>query len=116
VAEFASTAANSSSQSYVGVSGNYATSGALRFDMVTVSGSDIPPAITNQPATLHFVSASPGQFQFSVTGQSGSQYVIEASTNLLDWILLGTNQAPFTFTDTNAGTASRRFYRAVSLP
>jgi endonuclease/exonuclease/phosphatase family metal-dependent hydrolase len=116
VAEFAGTATNGPTQNYVGVSGNYATSGTLRFDMVTVTGSDIPPAITNQPATLDSISASPGQFQFGVTGQPGSQYVIEASTNLLDWIIIETNQAPFTFIDTNAGTASRRFYRAVSLP
>jgi hypothetical protein len=39
---------------------------------------------------------------------------VDASTNLLNWIAILTNQSPFTFTDTN--TLPQRFYRARAVP
>ncbi|HEX4349882.1 MAG TPA: hypothetical protein VH251_05830, partial [Verrucomicrobiae bacterium] len=57
-------------------------------------------------------------FQFLLTGQSGSNYVIQASTNLAapNWLPVYTNVSPFTFVDSNAGSFTRRFYRGVSTP
>jgi hypothetical protein len=57
-----------------------------------------------------------GVFQFNLAGAAGSNYVIEASTNLTDWIPLETNTSPFTFTDTNAVNFLLRFYRAHPSP
>lgn len=57
------------------------------------------------------------QFQFTVTGTPGTNYVVQASTNLsanTDWVSLFTNASPFPFADTNAGNFPRRFYRAYS--
>lgn len=57
-----------------------------------------------------------GQFQFSVIGVPGYNYVVAASTNLIDWTPLQTNISPFPFTDTNAAATPDRFYRAQYLP
>ncbi|MGC9940597.1 MAG: protease pro-enzyme activation domain-containing protein [Verrucomicrobiota bacterium] len=61
-----------------------------------------------------------GTFQFTVTGQSGQEYIIQASTNLLDWVPIYTNPAPyispFNFVDPNASGYSSRFYRVVAGP
>ncbi len=57
-----------------------------------------------------------GQFQLSVTGVPGYNYVVAASTNLIDWTPLQTNISPFTFSDTNIVALPDRFYRAQYLP
>jgi endonuclease G len=55
------------------------------------------------------------QFHFTVNGWTGTNYVVQATTNLVSstWISLTTNVAPFQFTETNAGSFSGRFYRAM---
>ena len=82
--------------------------------------SEISYTVTNQTvvagATLTANSSiANGQFSFSVTGASGSQYVVQASTDMANWVTLETNTSPFTVVDTNAGAFPKRFYRAVSL-
>lgn len=52
-------------------------------------------------------------FSFAVSGMSGSNCVIQVSTNLINWTPLLTNAVPFQFSDSNANHFSRRFYRAV---
>jgi endonuclease/exonuclease/phosphatase family metal-dependent hydrolase len=120
VAEFESTAANTSNTNYVGAAGTYGTGGTVRFDMVTISGSALtqtnPPPV---PATLSApIYNANHQFQLTLIGQTGSNYVVQASTNLSanNWVALQTNAAPFNFTDTNAGNFDQRFYRAVTAP
>lgn len=56
-----------------------------------------------------------GQFGFNVSGVAGTQYVVLASTNLITWVPVQTNTAPFAFTDTNPGRFAQRFYRSVAL-
>ena len=53
------------------------------------------------------------QFEFTVNGWTGTNYVVQATTNLVtpNWILLKTNAAPFVFVETNANVFSQRFYR-----
>ncbi len=58
---------------------------------------------------------SNGLFQLSLAGVPGYKYAILASTNLSYWFGLQTNNAPFTFTDTNSG-CPRCFYRAQYIP
>jgi uncharacterized protein len=111
VAEFESTALNDANANYVAASGTYGPGGTLRFDMVTVSGIPMDSAA---PAALGSPQFSGNQFQFTVTGTVGSNYVIQATTNLLSpiWLSLLTNASPFTFT--NSASAPARFYRAVA--
>jgi len=40
-------------------------------------------------------------FMLGLSGASGTNYVIEASTNLFNWVSLVTNTSPFQFLDTN---------------
>jgi len=56
-----------------------------------------------------------GQFALNVSGVPNAQYVVQASTNLVNWVAVQTNSAPFTFVDAVAGQFSRRFYRTVLL-
>lgn len=49
----------------------------------------------------------------SFTGQAGSNYIIQASTDLVNWVSLETNVTPYTYTDTNTSRYKRRFYRAI---
>jgi Fibronectin type III domain len=72
--------------------------------------SAIPGVITSQ------LASPSGQFSFSVSGTSGFDYAVEASTNLMNWVVLGTNTAPFQFVDPASGQFSHRFYRAVYAP
>jgi hypothetical protein len=40
-----------------------------------------------------------GQFSFTVNGPPGTGYVIQSSSNLVNWVPVLTNVAPFTFSD-----------------
>jgi hypothetical protein len=75
--------------------------------------------VLNAPAaaaTLTLASFTNHQFTFSLTGTPGTNYVIQAATNLTDWSSLRTNVSPFTFTDADAGASPTRFYRALWVP
>jgi hypothetical protein len=49
-------------------------------------------------------------------GIAGCNFVIESSTNLVNWQPIQTNASPFTYTDTNAASVLFRFYRAMLSP
>ena len=57
-------------------------------------------------------------FTFTVSGATGANYFIQASTNLgtTNWVALFTNASPFVFVDPGASNYVQRFYRAVYLP
>lgn len=60
-----------------------------------------------------------GLVQIVASGDNGRSYRLEASTNLLNWEPVVTNTilgGSATFTDSGAGTDTRRFYRIVLLP
>ena len=60
-----------------------------------------------------------GQFNLAVDGQSGPDYAVQASTNLVDWqTVFSTNSPamPFQWADPNAGTFPMRFYRIIVGP
>jgi hypothetical protein len=52
-------------------------------------------------------------FSFLVSGITGSNCVIQVSTNLVKWTSLQTNTIPFQFTDSKANQYTKRFYRAL---
>jgi len=64
-------------------------------------------AIANLPA---------GQYGFAVAGTAGDEYTVQASTDLVHWVTLQTNAAPFNFVDSNASQFSHRFYRTFYNP
>ncbi|HVV01829.1 MAG TPA: hypothetical protein VHH88_10740, partial [Verrucomicrobiae bacterium] len=69
------------------------------------------PKITVQPG----FGTDSNQFALSLTGTPGSEVVVEASTNLLDWTPVSTNTFEtntLQFTDPAISGYSRRFYRA----
>jgi hypothetical protein len=72
--------------------------------------------VANPVASLAVASYAAGEFAINVIGTTGQSYAVQASTDLVNWVALQTNNAPFTFTDTDAGQFSRRFYRAVYAP
>jgi hypothetical protein len=83
---------------------------------VTINvGTPQPPQLSGS------FSGGNHRFQFTVSGQSGQEYIIQASTNLVTgpWVPIFTNPAPFTstftFTD-SPSTYPARFYRAVTGP
>jgi hypothetical protein len=62
---------------------------------------------------LSNVSVAGGQFSFSVSGQSGPDYAIEASTNLTQWsnvFITNSPALPFNWTDATTNSP-QRFYR-----
>jgi hypothetical protein len=64
---------------------------------------------------LTSVLTSPGQIGFTVNGAASSQYVVQASTDLIHWVALLTNTATFNFVDSNTAQFPRRFYRTATV-
>jgi hypothetical protein len=73
----------------------------------SVAQMTAPPAA----ATLTSMLKTKGQFGFQVAGTAGSKYVVQASSDLKNWVSVQTNTSPFTFTDNNTGSYTQRFYR-----
>ena len=60
-----------------------------------------------------------GSFRLLLDGAAGQRIVIEASTNLLQWLPVYTNagqSGPVEFRDNSALNFRRRFYRALQGP
>ena len=57
-----------------------------------------------------------GRLQFQFAGVAGRTYVIEASTNLLNWQTIGTNASPVNFTTPLGATEPYRFFRLKTHP
>lgn len=64
------------------------------------------------PPTLTAARFVAGQFRCEVGGSTGVGYVVIGSSNLVDWVPLQTNTAPFTFTDPGLLQSQVRFFRA----
>jgi kumamolisin len=74
-----------------------------------------PPAIAPSFSLTAFTN---NQFQFLLTGTAGSNYIVQATTNLAgsNWISLQTNAAPFLFIESNVNSFIQRFYRGLVAP
>jgi uncharacterized repeat protein (TIGR01451 family) len=97
-----------------------------------VSATTPDPNLDENSASVTFnvVNASPpqmsglvvnhnGTFQFTVTGVPGQEYIVQASTNLFNWVPVYTNPPPYNspFTYTNSSAVSPgEFYRVVTGP
>lgn len=84
--------------------------GAATSSPITLSVYTTAAAILNAASSL-----ASNEFQVKVSGLPGFDYIIETSTNLINWEPAGTNVAPFTFTDPMLDGFPVKFYRAVYL-
>ena len=75
------------------------------------------PMVDSMPVFAAPNPYSNGQITFNVSGVTNIplQYVVQASTDLVNWVSLQTNTSPFVFVDTNASQFSQRFYRTYYL-
>ena len=69
---------------------------------------------------IYFINGSDiftnGIFQMQFSGTAGSNYVLQASTDLINWTPISTNtplSSPFPLTDPGATNYPRRFYRVL---
>jgi hypothetical protein len=72
------------------------------------------PVISTTWANTAIEPNSSSQLQLSIQGQTGPDYTLLTSTNLIDWIPVSTNTPgtfPFVWTDTNTSQDLKRFYR-----
>jgi hypothetical protein len=72
------------------------------------------PTVPAPSATLTQPTYANGQYSFNISGETGAEYIVQASTNLVNWVSVQTNLAPFTFIDSNANQFNQRFYRTLS--
>ncbi len=97
-------------------SGNASTTNSVRFEYVGQQSLVAQAAKVIAPlesAVLSPASFANGQFALTVLGDTNVECVVQASTNLVDWVPVLTNTAPFTFVDSNAAQFSQRYYRTV---
>ena len=83
---------------------------------IIITAVPTPLAIITTDAAFGFTN---GVFGFDVSGPSGSNVVIQASTDLQTWIPLQTNllgSGPLYFSDPQSTTNVQRFYRAQLSP
>ena len=78
---------------------------------LTVAAPPSPPVLTNS-----VLAGSPAGFRLTVTGDPSYATVVQASTNLLNWVNLFTSTPPFIFTNFGTSNYPVRFYRAVIGP
>jgi len=91
---------------------------ALAGKCLTGGRLNLRKALEAGPPFLQVGSYSGFQFQATLIGVPGQTYVLEASSNLVSWFPLLTNQTSnngvWGFTDAAVSGSSQRFYRASS--
>jgi hypothetical protein len=79
----------------------------------------VPTTVSTTPAQVQIRSAPAGQFTLTVSGPSGKTYNIQATQDLMTWTVIGTAtlgaSGSLDFTDTNAASFSKRFYRTQQM-
>jgi hypothetical protein len=81
----------------------------------TATSRDATLAVYMTTAPVLRVAVAPNhQFTVNIAGVPTYRYAVQVSSNLLDWVTVSTNTAPFTIIDTN--WSDSQFYRAGYLP
>lgn len=91
---------------------NIAGSAASTNAILAASGAFTPPQ-------LSAFTFNNGTFNVTINGNSGPDYIVQASTNLMVWENIFTNHSPappFVWSDPAAGNFNRRFYRVQLSP
>jgi Bacterial Ig domain len=107
------------------VTGNLPSSGSYALKAVaTAGGLSGTSSVVNitvvspTPVTLTPPVLSGGQFSFSYSANVGLRYVVQSSSNLVDWVSLVTNVAAGSSVSFPAGSATKEaaYYRVGRLP
>jgi uncharacterized delta-60 repeat protein len=99
------------------IGGSFRTVNGLpryRIAQLNADGSVVGSVIFNPPEPVH-----DGRVRLSTQNAPGMEQIVEASTNLTDWVPIYTNKAPMNslqFIDADAGLFRQRFYRVVTRP
>jgi Bacterial Ig domain len=101
------------------VAGPYALTAVATASGISATSAVVNVSVVNpMPVNLSNAMANGGQFTFDYTADAGLSYVVQNSSNLVDWVSLATNVAPgnpVLFTNTlSPGDGS--FYRVGLLP
>jgi hypothetical protein len=97
---------------------NSVTLSANAFEANFINSVAASALFTVQPG-ITFTSAgfsANGAFQLGISGLAGGSYILQGTTNLINWTSLTTNQPSnnvFNLSDTNAGNFPYRFYRVL---
>jgi hypothetical protein len=76
------------------------------------------PTDSSSAASLKVERQTDGAFFIDLLGQANQQYILQTSTNLIDWQNQSTNVATggFLRISDSSATNSIRFYRAIAWP
>lgn len=100
--------------------GDSSASGMQHMGVVKDLRFALPDTVNVPPAApvLSQLALTANVFGFTLSGTAGTNYVIQAVTNLAggNWISLRTNAAPFSFSESNANAFPQRYYRAIWQP
>ncbi len=77
--------------------------------LITVAALPVPPVLSSLAYTN-------GGFRLTVSGDPSYATVVQASTNLFNWVNIYTSTPPFIFTNIVTTNYPQRFYRAVVGP
>jgi hypothetical protein len=92
---------------------------AFKNGYVTSPAASALFTLRSYPAFKSVTFATNGAAQLLFSGEAGKTYILQVSTNLLQWTPLSTNVPTtdaFTFLDPSATNHATRFYRAIELP
>jgi hypothetical protein len=103
---------------------NVQTNATGNYDAVASNSSGSVTSLVAQltvlvsQATLSSPIVTNNTFKMTISQVNGLSYIVQANTNLAstNWVVLTTNTAPFTITDTAFTNNSQRFYRALYKP
>jgi Immunoglobulin domain len=100
--------------------GNYSVQIQNGGGSVTSGNASLTVLTNTVSSVVNILSAGTGMtangFKIQLSGPSGSNYVIQASSDLKNWIPISTNAAPtgsISYTDAAATNLSFRYYRAM---
>jgi hypothetical protein len=85
----------------------------------TAQGADLTGSATvtvSAQPVLKVVGYSNRTPVLMLDGTAGSRYALQGSTDLLQWMNLATNVAPYALPDPSATNLPYRFYRAFCVP
>jgi hypothetical protein len=75
------------------------------------ASTNITVVVGTPPHISGVVMNTNGTFQLTINSQPGQTNVVQASTNLVNWVPIRTNVGSFIFTDPNSTNYPYRFYR-----
>jgi hypothetical protein len=82
----------------------------------SVTSSIVQLSVYDTAEPILTIDYTNGNALVQLTGVPTYTYLIQGSSNLVDWVPLQTNSAPFTFTETNAVQYNSRYYRGIYQP